>query len=236
MAIIHDDNSFKLALITEDLQGDQSIKSFAAVCEEAKRAMSAHDIGDDFRRSYAQRFDDPSRLLSQIKSDMMDNYMIGAFVCMEMDMPKRMPLIAWAAMNKMEFQGLHGEIACMRALMWAGYDVNARAEENGATALHAMCNLKWGGGAHPRAVYHLLENGADVNIAVEKSGDTPLITLCGHTGWSEDLDQTFRLLFNAGANVETEAKDGSTAWSLLQACQEQNPHPLRAELIEELAA
>lgn len=236
MAIIHDDNSFKLALITEDLQGDQSKKSFAAVCEKAKSAMSAHDIGDDFRRSYAKLLNDPPSFLGQLKTDMMDNYMIGAFVCMEMKVPKKIPLIAWAAMNKMEFQGLHGEIACMRALMWGGYDVNAATEETGVTALHAMCNLKWGGGAHPRAVYHLIENGAEVNIAAEKSGDTPLITLCGHTGWGEDLDQTFRLLFNAGADVEVKAKDGSTAWSLLQMSQRGNPHPLRAQLIEELAA
>lgn len=33
MTVIHNDNSFKIALITEDLQGDQSKEAFAAVCE-----------------------------------------------------------------------------------------------------------------------------------------------------------------------------------------------------------
>ena len=47
MASINDDKSFKLALITEDLQGDQSKDGFVAVCEQARAAMSAHDIGSD---------------------------------------------------------------------------------------------------------------------------------------------------------------------------------------------
>ena len=236
MTVIHNDNSFKIALITEDLQGDQSKEAFAAVCEKAKLAMSAHDIGDEFRRAYRSRMHDPESLMASVKSDMMDNYMIGAFVCIEMGFPKDLPLIAWAAMNKMDFEGLHGEIACMRALMWGGFNVNAQSGGDGMTALHAMCNLKWGGGAHPRAVEHLIENGADVNIAIKSSGDTPMITLCGHTGWGEDLDQTFRLLFQAGADMELEANDGNSAWALLQQCQKENPHPLRAALIDALAA
>jgi hypothetical protein len=60
----------------------------------------------------------PEILVSQVQTDMMDNYMIAAFVCMEMDLPKHLPLIAWGVLNKMDFEGLHGEIACMRALMW----------------------------------------------------------------------------------------------------------------------
>lgn len=236
MTAIHNDNSFKIALITEDLQGDQSKEAFAAVCEQAKRAMSAHEIGNDFRREYGRRLSDPDSLLSKVKTDMMDNYMIAAFVCIEMGFPKNLPVIAWASLNKMDFQGLHGEIACMRALMWAGFDVNAQSGGAGMTALHAMCNLQWGGGAHPRAVRHLIENGADVNIAIEQTGDTPMITLCGHTGWGDDLDHTFRMLFNAGADVEAKANDGSSARILLQMCQKENPHPLRAQLIADLAA
>ena len=63
-----------------------------------------------------------------------------------------------------------------------------------------------------------------------------MITLCGHTGWGEDLDQTFRLLFQAGADMELEANDGNSAWALLQQCQKEYPHPLRAALIDALAA
>lgn len=236
MTAIHNDDSFKIALITEDLQGDQSKEAFAAVCEEAKRAMAAHEIGSDFEREYGNRLHDPEKLLTKISMDMMDNYMIGAFVCMDLGIPKNLPLIAWAAMNKMDFEGLHGEIACMRALMWGGFDVNARSGGTGMTALHAMCNLKWGGGAYPRAIHHLIENGADVNIVDERSGDTPIITLCGHTGWGKDLDHAFRMLVNAGADLDAKSNDGSTAWGLLQLCEEQNPHPLRAETIAELSA
>jgi len=236
MTAIHNSDSFKIALITEDLQGDQSKEAFASVCDQAKRAMDAHEIGDDFRREYIQRAKDPKALLEQVESDMMDNYMIGAFVCIDLQFPKNLPLIAWAAMNKMDFQGLHGEIACMRALMWGGFDVNAQTDESGITALHAMCNLKWGGGAHPRAIHHLIENGADVNIAAKNTGDTPIITLCGHTGWGNDLDRSFRMLFNAGADVELQANDGSSAWVLLQTNERDNPHPLRAQLIADLAA
>ena len=79
MTVIHNDNSFKIALITEDLQGDQSKEAFAAVCEQAKRAMSAHDIGNDFRGAYRSRMHDPESLMASVKSVMMDNYMIGAF-------------------------------------------------------------------------------------------------------------------------------------------------------------
>ena len=235
MASIHNDQSFKIALITEDLQGDQSKAGFAAVCEQARAAMSPHDIGNDFRGAYRSVMSDSTRLLSQMKTDMMDNYMIAAFVCLEMGIPKHLPLIAWAALNKMDFEGLHGEIACMRALMWGGFDVNAQTPESGISALHAMCNLKWGPGAHARAVHHLIENGADVNLR-SATGDTPIITLCGHSTWGEDIDRTFRLLYNAGADMEAEAEDGASAWSLLQGQQRASPQPLREQLISELAA
>ncbi len=233
MTTIINDDSFKLALVSEDLRGDQSKKAFAEVCKEAKKGMMAHDIGDDYRRVYATCT--PEGLISRIRSDMMDNYMIAAFVCMERKVAKGLPLIPWAAHNKKEFEGLHGEIACMRALMWGGFDVNAQMEGTGMTALHAMCSLQWGGGAHPRAVEHLIENGANVNIPLDSTGDTPIITLCGHTGWGEDLDKTFRLLFNAGADLQIEAKDGSSAWGLLQSMDEQYPNPMRTDLIAELA-
>lgn len=112
--------------------------------------------------------------MSQIRADMMDNYMIAAFACMELGVPKHFPLIAWAALNKMDFEGLHGEIACMRALMWGGFDVNGQTPEGGISALHAMCNLKWGRGAHPRAVHHLTAK-LGVQTTLGASGYPPRI-------------------------------------------------------------
>jgi len=98
-----------------------------------------------------------------------------------------------------------------------------------------MCTLHWGPGAHVRAVHHLIENGADVNIR-SATGDTPIITLCGHSTWGEDIDATFRLLYDAGADLEIEAEDGASAWSLLQSQQRASPQPLREKLISELSA
>ncbi|WP_409028532.1 hypothetical protein OX462_12290 [Janthinobacterium sp. SUN098] len=234
MVSINDDKSFKLALITEDLQGDQSKDGFAAVCEQARAAMDTHDIGSDFRRAYLNCMSNPTILVSQVQADMMDNYMIAAFACIELGLSKHFPLIAWAALNKMDFEGLHGEIACMRALMWGGFDVNGQTQESGISALHAMCNLKWGKGAHPRAVHHLIENGANVDIQ-SATGDTPMITLCGNATWNEDIDRTFYLLFDAGADLEMEADDGASAWLLLQSQQKKKPHPLREQLISDLS-
>ncbi len=51
-----------------------------------------------------------------------------------------------------------------------------------------------------------------------------------------DLDQTFRALFHAESDMELEANDGNSAWDLSQMCQREYPHPLRAALIDALAA
>lgn len=233
MNLINDDKSFKFELMSYDLQGGQSAEEFAVVCSGVAGSMSPNGIGEDFRTAYRRLLGTPEALMQQVENDMRDNYVIGAFVCMEMGIPKDWPLIAWAALNKMEFKGLHGEIACIRALMWAGFDVNAQTSR-GISALHAMCNLKWGQGAHPRAISHLIENGANVNLR-SAAGDTPLITLCGHTEWSDDIDHSCRMLLDAGADMEIEADDGTSAWVLIQKLQKQFPDPMRRLLIDELA-
>lgn len=235
MAAIHSDNSFKIALITEDLQGDQSRESFATVCEHADSMMEAHDIGSNFARSYSSLFSNSTALVAQIKTDMLDNYMIAVFMLRRMKFPTNTPLIAWAARNKMDFEGLHGEIATMRSLMWAGFDPSVPDPNTGTTALHAMCNLQWGGGAHSRGIHHLIEGGADVN-AQSETGDTPLITLCGHTGWGAEMSGAFKILYNAGADADQKSNDGVSAWALLNTMQKEYPEPLREELIAEVEA
>lgn len=235
MAAIHNDNTFKIALITEDVNGDQTAESFARVCEQAMAALKAHEIGSDFERSYAELTRTPDRFWEKIRSDMHDNYMIGAFVLIKGKLPVHQPLIAWASMNRMEFPGLHEEISLMRALMWAGFDPSAPASpESGITALHAMCNKRYGSGCHPRAVHHLIQGGADVN-AQSSNGDTPLITLCGHTGWGEEMSECFKMLYQGGADAEKKSDDGIGAWSLLQKMQREHPHPERQAFIAELA-
>lgn len=236
MVVIHDDSSFKMALISEDLQGDQTKASFAKVCEEAMQAMSAHEIGSDFQRVYNRLAGDPEQFYRQVKSDLWDNYMIGGFVLMRSDIPESTPLIAWASLNRMEFPGLHGEISLMRALMWGGFDPSAttNGQERGITALHAMCSLKYGDGVHVRAIEHLIEGGANVN-AVTEAGDTPLITLCGHTGWNDEMSNAFKVLYNAGADADQKEDDGPSAWQLLNTLEKQHPHPIRAALIAEVA-
>ena len=235
MTPIHDDNSFKIALIQEDLQGDQTSESFAKVCVQAEKMVSAHEIGSNFTHAYSAMFSDGKALVEQIKSDMLDNYMIAVFILKKMQFPTNTPLIAWAASNKMEWEGLHGEIATMRALMWAGFDPSVPDPGNGTTALHAMCNLKWGQGAHSRAIQHLIDGGADVN-APSKTGDTPLITLCGHTGWSNAMTEAFKRLYNAGADADIKSHDGVSAWGLLNTMQKECPDALRGAFIAEVEA
>ena len=40
---IRNDNTFKIALITEDVNGDHTAESFAKVCEQAVATLKAHN-------------------------------------------------------------------------------------------------------------------------------------------------------------------------------------------------
>ena len=233
MKLIDSNTSFKLALIEEDLNGDQTQKSFAKVCKHAEKAISPSGIGSEFFTQYSAIPQESSEFFERVMEDMLDNYMIAGFVLKKMNLHRGAPLIAWASLNKMKYEGFKGEIATIRSLMWAGFDPSARSGPEGATALHSMCNLRWGYGAHPRAVRHLIQGGADVN-AIGGNGDTPLTTLSGNQGWNDQIDQCFRLLLDAGARPDIASTDGTTARGLLNEMQRDFPDVLRAKLIDDM--
>lgn len=56
----------------------------------------------------------------------------------------------------------------------------------------------------------------------------------GHTSWNEHMSEALNMLFNAGGDFHHEAKDGCTAWGLLQSNQKELPVPSRAGLIAEI--
>lgn len=226
------ETEIKMTLFKADLdERFQSAESWAVLCEKAVEEGSANEAFDDYIGRYRLRINagDSQGLLSDLRSDMSENYIAGAFAAKLLGLPAGIPMIAWSASNRREFPGLRGEIAAIRTLLWAGFDPNAQ-DSLGATGLHYMVNMKYGTGCNPRAVRDLLEGGASPNIAHD-SGDTPLHTLCGHMNWTDEHTECFMALVTAGANFLAQASDGSTPLSLLLDCDEKSPHPGRRKLL-----
>lgn len=166
-----------------------------------------------------------------------DNYLWGAMAAIiaaqKTPSIKQLPLLAQAAFNKHSYPGYKDEIACLRMLLWAGFDVNGQ-DENGMTALHYMASLKNRPFSHPRAVRLLLDAGAGPDIQNIR-GDTALCYLSGNANWSTALNYTAWILIEAGANPNVASSDGATAKSLLIASNSMAPNEHRGELIEYLA-
>ncbi len=99
------------------------------------------------------------------------------------------------------------EAECVRLLVNAGADVNAK-DEDGNTALHHTF-LK-------AVEEELLKLGADVN-ARNKNGETPIFTAV-----SEDA---ISLYIQHGANLEIRNKDGKTA---MEIAKEDGPERVKA--------
>ncbi len=171
-----------------------------------------------------------------IRAALHDNYLSGAlaatFVSLRNESMLTMPMLASAAFNKHSYAGYKDEIACLRMLLWAGFDVNAQ-DGNGMTALHYMASLKNHPFSHPRAVRLLLDAGADPNIQNIR-GDTALCYLSGNGTWSSELNHTAWMLVSVGANPNVASSDGATAKSLLIASNSMSPNDDRTELIEHL--
>ena len=223
----------------QDQPGDENYDGFiqaldsiwGRVCEAAiKKALSLAE--DD--SSFAALLKTP---VEEIQSALWDNYLWGAMAAViaaqKNPSIKRLPLLAEAAFNKHSYPGYKDEIACLRMLLWAGFDVNAQ-DENGMTALHYMASLKNHPYSHPRAVRLLLMAGAMPDIQNAR-GDTALCYLSGNTTWSSALNNTAWMLISVGANPNCPSSDGATAKSLLIASNSVSPNDDRQELIEELA-
>lgn len=200
------------------------------VCEVAlEKAVSFANDSPEFARTLSQSLD-------HLEADLLDNYIHGAiaavFSAHENEPALERPLLAAAAYNKHAYKGYGDEIACLRMLLWAGFDPNAQ-DEDGMTALHYMASLKHSSNSHPRAVRLLLEAGANPNLQNVR-GDTPLCYLSGNTRWTGALNYSAWMLFSAGADPNLPAGDGATAKSLLIAANAQKPDESRAQLIAEL--
>jgi len=231
------ETQLKMTLFQADLdERFQSAEHWAVLCEKAVEEGSAHDAFDSFIGRYRKSINagDHDGLVEDLRTDMLDNYIVGAFAAKLIGIPAGLPMIAWSAANKHEFPGWHGDIATIRTLLWAGFDPSAQ-DSIGATGLHYMVNMKYGKGCNPRAVRDLLDAGADPTIA-HNSGDTPLHTLCGHMNWTDEHTECFIMLVNAGASILAKANDGSTPISLLMHCEQESPGPERAKLLAYLNA
>jgi ankyrin repeat protein len=106
------------------------------------------------------------------------------------------------------------EIACLRLLLWAGFDPNAR-NDSGNTALIYMASLRTRLVSHPRAIRLLLGVGANPNLT-NKTGDTALCYLSGNKNWFAAHTVAAWQLLDGGANPFVKANDGECAYSMWQ--------------------
>jgi hypothetical protein len=205
---------------------------WAIVCEAAaKRAVSLAEDSPEFARNLSQ-----SLSPGGLQDALYDNYLFGAlagvFAAHADNSIQAMPALAWAAFNKHSYQGYRDEIACLRMLLWAGFDPNAQ-DERGMTALHYMASQQHLPASHPRAVRLLLEAGSNPNLQNVR-GDTPLCYLSGNEKWTGALHDSALMLLSAGADPNLPSADGATAISLMIAADAQMPDEYRAYLIEKL--
>lgn len=226
------EDKIKMALFQMDLDEKvHATETWARICETVLKEGAAHGAFESFEQSYLRIMKSGGQpaLGLALRSDMRDNYIIGAFAAKNVGIPVDAPLIAWNAKNRSEFVGWQGEIATIRTLLWAGYNPSVQ-DEAGATALHYMVNLGYGSGCNPRAVRYLLEAGCDVNLA-HNGGDTALITLCGHVEWTPQHTECFKLLVSADADPFAVSHDGATPLSLLMNGEERSPNKERQWLL-----
>ena len=230
-------DEFKMMLIRADLQEEyQTWEGWQRMISGALNLCGQHGFAEAFVQEYEALVDADDRvgLMEKVFADQMDNYILGSLALHILDVPRELPVIAYAAENKRLYEGWHGEIANLRALIIMGFDVDGTALESGNTALHAMCGLRWGKGVHLRGIQALLEGGANPNIQ-NNGGDSAFTYLCGSHPWTKEVHQAASLLLDHGADAHLAANDGSTGFSLLQANQKnQDQSPARQSLIDEL--
>ena len=97
----------------------------------------------------------------------------------------------WFKKQQLHFASGDGDLPKVRALVTAGYDVNAFDDDLGHTPLHCAAM-----GEHIEVVEYLLSVGADVNSHDEdKIGETPLGQVAANCSF-----QLAQKLISAGAN------------------------------------
>lgn len=167
---------------------------------------------------------------SLAESGLRDNYFDVAMASLvARDQIEELPVIAWAAFNKNQYQGWKDEIAVVRTLIAGGFDPNL-ADSSGNTPLHYMAFWNHPPVTSSRGIRLLLENGADPN-AQNKNGDTPLCYMAGSSVWNEALTRSAAYLLYKGADPHIPASDGATAIGLLKQAESASPNPDRAALI-----
>lgn len=216
-----------------DLSGNhETAEDWAGLCELASVLTRNHSISASFDARYQMISSNSVEVEEAVQLDMYDNYLLAGFSAIRTNLPRHLPLIAWAAANKSCWEGLHNEIALVRTLLWGGFDVNA-TDQYQCTALHHFAVLHHGDGCHPRAIELLLQAGCNPNITNYR-GDTALMRLSANVLWNKSCTAAWRALLEAGTDPRVVSLDGASVRSLLNQGQAKYPDPQRQILISEL--
>jgi hypothetical protein len=231
---LNDPDTLSKILMQNDLLEDyQDWDSWKAICGMVLEANPRGEAFVEFNSRYHKimQSGDHDKLTQALWIDQMDNYTLGSFAAFGMDLPRELPLVAWAAENKRLYEGWKGEISNLRSLLVMGFDQDAIDPDTGNTALHAMCGLKWGKGIHLRGIGALLDAGANPNIA-NKNGDSAMLYLCGSYPFSREVQAAFEMLLEAGGDMSFKDNSAITALEVLKDTQERFPEEARLAMIE----
>jgi hypothetical protein len=200
---------------------------------------------EQFMKQFAAARDEES-LARAVQMAMNDNYInAGVALAKLPQVPRTLPVIAWAAFNKHTYKGLPTagldadgkagtEFALVRTLEWAGFDIDAQDEDNGYTALHYFASTKVHPYTNARAVNWLLKHGADASIA-NKNGDTALIYCAASVRWNNELSASFVEIFaDPTCDPWAKANDGMTARMIMEENDPKAPDEQRQTLIAQM--